>query len=224
MAKSTALKTYEPPKSKKQIELEECEDIIREAESGMYEGWCDIAKELLKIKSRSLYSDDFPSWKDYCASDRCDYGLRHADQIIASMKRRRLIPETGSMDLVWTERNVRPLKALSTDQSVKSCAKAIIAHCEETGERLTAKLVQRFVAKAKDTPREKRAREKKAEEIRRNTTPAMSLKKLLSYTNKHTVFLQTMDENFWLDAEAERPGIVDRVATAVEELASLLRS
>ena len=225
---SSSLAVYEEPKSAMEIELEECEAIIREAEVNAFEEWFRIATELMRIKAKKLFSypgSGIKGWAAYCRSDRCDYKLSHADQLIRSATYRKALPKPpAKAGGSWTERTVRPLTKLSSPSSASSCAEKILKRCKKTGEALTAKLVEEEVREAKNTVREKKARAKKAAEDAASTTPGKNLNRLLQYTRKHHQVFANWDGADWQDAEDEFPNIATRVAEALEELASLLRS
>ncbi len=133
--------------------LRVCEQVLLDH----MEEFVKVGLALKEIKDNRLYeADGHDDWGEYLKSANNRFGLSrsYADELIGSAELRKklpdIVPATGGNDGMagWTERSIRQLKKLKTDEQAKRVAAQVVQAVKDDGEKLTSTLVGKFVDEA----------------------------------------------------------------------------
>jgi hypothetical protein len=203
-----------------------------EIEQGM-EKFYYVGMKLKQIKDEELYKDDgFKTFAEYVRK-RWEWSRQHCDRLIQSAKIRGAIPsapiganKTDGYYPQWSEASVRELGRIKNQDGevdAKEAAKVahkVIAHLGKNAEeKLTARVVRRFVDEDLGVKRGKKA----------PAEPPLS-RDLHELLRDYAASLEGMRENLepipldsWRHMRAKHPIPAERLAEECERLAALLR-
>jgi len=212
--------------------------LEKEIRSGMEEFYYTGMK-LKEIRDNKLYKEDgFETWARYCR-ERWEWSDERARQLIVASEYREKLPEPPKSasnkeapTTCWTEASIRQLTRIpDKKQAAKVAAKVVKA--VEQSEKQTAKnpdvkpiklsssTVRKFVdedlgikPKAKQPP--------KPQQTGRDL--ACYLRSRAGQIEGITDNLAEVSADIWKLLEDDEPGLVERLATACDDLAALLRS
>tara|TARA_R110000824_G_scaffold262007_1_gene450761 strand:- start:1001 stop:1681 length:681 start_codon:yes stop_codon:yes gene_type:complete len=168
--------------------------------------------------------DDFSSFMN--AVQPCGIQRDQARRLIEAKNIRPDLPALPHSDAPvgaseWSERTIRPLTKLDEPYKWKRVSKRVVAAVKK-GEAFNAKLVQREVDRFTGADVERA--EKKAAKVRAADTPGDVIRNIAFDTNQWLESLENATQEFWDDAEEQRPGCVKEAAKALSKLSLFLRS
>jgi N6-adenosine-specific RNA methylase IME4 len=113
------------------------DEVVR---TGM-SAFLDVGRALMEIRDRRLYRDTFGTFEEYCR-ERHEMTRRYANYLIDCNV---IADDLGTIVpiLPATESQYRELAPLA-DTDRQECWQNVVAHAEETGEAITAKVVKEF--------------------------------------------------------------------------------
>jgi hypothetical protein len=166
--------------------------------------------------------DDFSSFMN--AVQPCGIKRDQARNLIAAKNIRPdlpALPHSHATNVAWSEWTIRPLTKLDEPYKWKRVSKRVVAAVKK-GEEFNAKLVKREVDKFTGADVERA--ETEAAKVRAADTPGDVIRDIAFDTNQWLESLENAPQEFWDDAEEQRPGCVKEAAKALSKLSLFLRS
>jgi len=198
--------------------------LEKEISAGL-ENFFEAGIKLRAIKDDELYKEaGFETWEKYCR-ERCDWSQTYVGKIIVAAEYRLELPDRTNCTSVrqkeWNENQVRQLTRIPSKKHAATVATRVLKHVEQTGKRLTAAVVKKFVDQ--DLGVEKKDQPKSAPKDEGDTLKPY-LDDTLGTIQGTMNAIKAMPDDVWKDyATNQEPGLVKRLATACEAMASFLR-
>jgi hypothetical protein len=205
----------------KGMTLEQCELIVREE---LYEGFVRAGMAMEAINRGRMYaSAGFSSFNEYTRSKRCPCDRSRCFQLINAASLRIKMGRSTNVDQ-WTEGTIRPYTRIQPQsQGVRLAKKAATRAAKETEDGKVTPKITREVIQA-HTGKMPKAKRKRAKALVLANTPGEVIAIAEDQIRDMTEAFEAFIESHWEDADAERPGSVKRLAQALSDLASYLRS
>lgn len=208
--------------------------LENEIRTGMEEFYYTGMK-LKEIRDDELYKEDgFEAWTEYVRK-RWEWSPDYALKVITSSEYREKLPTNTSGSGQWSERSVRELTRIPDKKQAARVAAKIVKEVERSEKeaaknpdvkplKLSASTVQRFVDEDLGIDRHKKAAETRRERDE-------SLPRLEDYLKSQTECIRVIIKHLsdvpgeaWELLEESQPRLAERLATACDDLAELLRS
>lgn len=208
--------------------------LEKEIRSGMEEFYYTGMK-LKEIRDDELYKEDgFETWESYCR-ERWEWNANYVYKLIAASEYREKLPDCTTGTQQWSERSVRELTRIPDKKQAARVAAKIVKEVERSEKqaakdpeakpiKLSASTVRKFVDEDLGVNRQAKAAETKRE--REDTRPRIEdyLRSKLGVIEAITENLADVPGEAWELLEENEPGLAERLATACDQLAELLRS